>query len=373
MAVSAKQILADMGFQPLGTGINAELEYQKCFGDLEHGSIYYDPFLAENPADPQSGPYDLRKALGSYHVELQKVLQKAFTWGGSAATVLPVYVDVEITRAVNERTRFLPLVRRVANRGRTADYNKITQLSSADWKAEDADMPESDDTYVRTTEPIKFGYAVGRVTGPALAAMEAYADAAALEVTNKTVSLRLKEELTLIRGEALATASDADVYVADAQGFDGLIKKITTNDVDASNAKLSADMLRSAIRLSREAGGNPTLGLVQSKDLQNLKGAMTDQIIYGPQRIGTLEYGFQNMIFEGVPLLEMPINMPTTVNKRVALLLDMSIVELRVLQDAMMQEMAVTNDSSKFMIKVYETLIVKAEQFCSKITALGDT
>ena len=264
-------------------------------------------------------------------------------------------------------------MRRVSNLGRSANYNKITALSSADWKAEDADLPESEDTYVRAQEMIKFGYAVGRVTGPAMAAMDAYADAKALEVTNKTVSLRLQEEETIIRGEALATASDADIYVADAQGFDGLIKIITTNDVDASAAKLSSDMLRSAVRLAREAGGNPNLILVQSKDVQNWKGGLTDYVVYNTQQIGTLEYGFQNIVHEGIPILEMPINMPTTVDKRVALILDMRMVELRVLQDVMMQDLAQTNDSSKFMVKIYETLINKAEQFCSKITDLGDT
>lgn len=373
MAVSAKQIVSELGYEGMGGTVDAELLYKNSFGDIANETVYYDPWRLANPLDPKSGPKSIIKGLGQYHIALQKSMQKAFTFAGSAATLLPVYVDPEITRAVNEVTRFLPLVRRVSNLGRSANYNKITALSSADWKAEDADLPESEDTYVRAQEMIKFGYAVGRVTGPAMAAMDAYADAKALEVTNKTVSLRLQEEETIIRGEALATASDADIYVADAQGFDGLIKIITTNDVDASAAKLSSDMLRSAVRLAREAGGNPNLILVQSKDVQNWKGGLTDYVVYNTQQIGTLEYGFQNIVHEGIPILEMPINMPTTVDKRVALILDMRMVELRVLQDVMMQDLAQTNDSSKFMVKIYETLINKAEQFCSKITDLGDT
>lgn len=371
--VSAKQIVSELGYEGMGGTVDAELLYKNSFGDIANETVYYDPWRLANPLDSKSGPKSIIKGLGQYHIALQKSMQKAFTFAGSAATLLPVYVDPEITRAVNEVTRFLPLVRRVSNLGRSANYNKITALSSADWKAEDADLPESEDTYVRAQEMIKFGYAVGRVTGPAMAAMDAYADAKALEVTNKTVSLRLQEEETVIRGEALASASDADIYVADAQGFDGLIKIITTNDVDASSAKLSSDMLRSAVRLSREAGGNPNLILVQSKDVQNWKGGLTDYVVYNTQQIGTLEYGFQNIVHEGIPILEMPINMPTTVNKRVALVLDMRMVELRVLQDVMMQDLAQTNDSSKFMVKIYETLINKAEQFCSKITDLGDT
>jgi len=62
--------------------------------------------------------------------------------------------------------------------------------------------------------------------------------------------------------------------------------------------------------------------------------------------------------------------MPNTAQKRVFLVLDMSVIELRVLQDVVMQELAVTNDSNKFMVKVYEVGICKAEQFCAKIINL---
>jgi hypothetical protein len=43
--------------------------------------------------------------------------------------------------------------------------------------------------------------------------------------------------------------------------------------------------------------------------------------------------------------------------------LDTNVIEMRVLQDVSYEELAKTNDSVKFMLKCYETLVVKAPQF----------
>ena len=43
--------------------------------------------------------------------------------------------------------------------------------------------------------------------------------------------------------------------------------------------------------------------------------------------------------------------------------LDLSVWEVRVLQDMTYEELAKTNDSEKFMLKMYETLICRATQF----------
>ena len=51
--------------------------------------------------------------------------------------------------------------------------------------------------------------------------------------------------------------------------------------------------------------------------------------------------------------------------------LDMSVVEMRVLQDVTYEELAKTNDSEKFMLKVYEALIIKNTAFCSSITEIA--
>ena len=51
--------------------------------------------------------------------------------------------------------------------------------------------------------------------------------------------------------------------------------------------------------------------------------------------------------------------------------LDSTVVELRVLQDMTYEPLAKTNDSEKFMLKIYEALIIKATGFCSSITEIS--
>jgi len=354
-------------------GIDSDILYKAAFGDLPNKTILYDPWRNLVPGKKDSGPYEIlngrgHPALGglSLNAYQDRILQRAFTFGSQSNTLLPVYVDPDIIRVLNERTPFLSLVRRVTNRGRTADWNQITALSNAGWKPEDAALPEADDTYVRQSEDIKFAYAVGRLTGPAAAAMREYADAASLEVMNKTISLRLLEEETLIRGTT-AGGDDTDIYTYDADGYDGLLKQFTTNSTDLSGADITSAALRTAIRTAREAGGNPNLILMQSETLQTFKESHTTQVIYGDIQIGTLQWGFQGLVFDGIPVLEMPIHMPTTADKKVVLVLDMSTIEMRVLLDASMEELAKVNDSDKFMVKGYQVGITKAEIFNAKI------
>lgn len=353
--------------------IDPEIAYKASFGFLPNKTVIYDPWTFQDPSKKDSGPFNIlfergHPSLGGLSLNKwhEKVLEKAFTFGSQANTLLPVYVDPDIVRVLFERTPFLSLCRRVTNRGRTAEWNQVTALSNAGWKPEDAALPDLDDTYVRQSEPIKFGYAVGRLTGPAAAAMREYQDAASLEVMNKTIALRLLEEETLIRGTT-AGGDDTDIYSYNEFGYNGLFKQITTNATDLTGNDITTVALRTAIRTAREAGGNPNLILMQSETLQTFKELLTHQVIFGTQQIGTLQFGLQQLVFDGIPVLEMAIHMPTVVDKKVVLILDMSTIELRVLLDASFEELAKTNDSDKFMVKAYLTGITKAEKFNSKI------
>jgi hypothetical protein len=54
-----------------------------------------------------------------------------------------------------------------------------------------------------------------------------------------------------------------------------------------------------------------------------------------------------------------------------AYFLDLSVVEMRVLQDLTYEKLAKTNDSDKFFLKIYEVFIIKNTSFCSSITAIS--
>ena len=51
--------------------------------------------------------------------------------------------------------------------------------------------------------------------------------------------------------------------------------------------------------------------------------------------------------------------------------LDMQVMEMRILQDLTYEELAKTNDSEKFMLKMYETLIIRNTAFSSSITEIA--
>jgi hypothetical protein len=52
-------------------------------------------------------------------------------------------------------------------------------------------------------------------------------------------------------------------------------------------------------------------------------------------------------------------------------MLDLNVVEMRVLQDMTYEELGKTNDSRKFMMKIYECLIIRAPSYCASITEIS--
>lgn len=331
--------------------------YKSSFGDMPAGTVYHDPSMLIDRFD------DLRKVV-------EPQLQKALSLAGTGQYLVPVYLDPDIVRLTRERFPILDRVRKVTNRGKSADYNRLTALGAASAKVEDAALTEADDTYERKTKNVAFLYSVGRVTGPALAAAREYVDAQALEVRNKTLALQHLREKLLLRGST-AGGDDSEIYEIQTAGYNGLLKEISTNSTDQSGVAISdLATVRTAIRQCYEGGGEgPTdlIGVTDQKTLDTLKGLMSSIISYlGPENVRNIEYGIQGINFEGTPIL-VSRSMPTAANKRVIIFADMGVIELRVLQDVVMEELAKTTDSNKFMCKSYECGVLKNEKWCSKI------
>ncbi|RLC88147.1 MAG: phage major capsid protein [Chloroflexi bacterium] len=341
-------------FGAISDNFLSDLAYELCFKGLHDGTVYYDMWRG----------VDRRPEIAK---QLEADLEKAYTLS-TVATIIPIYVDPEIIDLTKQKTPFLTTVRRVTNRGKAAVYNKLTAKPTAEWLAEDAALSESDTTYTQATANIKFLYSVGRLTGPAMAASKEYINALQQEIKVHTEALRLKEEKTLLRGTT-NSGDDTAIYDYNANGYDGLLKQITTNVTNNSGTtEISVAAIRDAIRSAIENGGDPNLCVTDWRTFNKIKSLLQSSITYMDVS-GTLNYGIQAINFDGIPIMPCR-NMPNTAQKRVFLVLDMSVIELRVLQDVVMQELAVTNDSNKFMVKVYEVGICKAEQFCAKIINL---
>ena len=82
-------------------------------------------------------------------------------------------------------------------------------------------------------------------------------------------------------------------------------------------------------------------------------------------------WGLKTVEFEGLPMIASKF-MPVSSNARKLAVLSTDTLQMRVLQDVTYEELAKTNDSVKFMLKVYEALICTAEQFNAQITSIYD-
>jgi len=359
--------------------------YEVSFLNTPDHTIYSNPMGVDLKGTEYSGSTTL-KDLGEKH---QEIAMKALTTtAGGAGTagyaMVPIFVDPRIVDRTRKYTPLVELFPRVTNRGSYADYNVITAKGGAFTAGEDAALAETDTTYDRVSVPIKYVYAVGRVTGPAIAAMPgwtlqgltpvggatgAFTDANStnakqLEVLVKARELREKEESLIVNGDLSTTATE----------FDGIVQLMgATNTVDKNTSALTLDDIDLAIRYAFDDGGRPNLAVCSSGVYTDLLGLLTAKIGY-MQPTQEVFWGFSTIVLNTmvgqIPVIP-SMYLSNTSGSKAIYFLDMSVVEMRVLQDMTFEDLAKTNDSEKFMLKVYECLIIKAPTFCSSITEIS--
>lgn len=306
---------------------------------------------------------------------------------GTLPVLIPVYVDPEIVDLTRRATPLVELIPRVTNYGKTADYNQITVIATAQALGEDASLTEQNDTYVRRSVSIKYLYSVGRVTGQMFAASKqylssgGYVDALSLEVKNKTLALKRLEEAMVLLGDSTANWVEPvnSATILGANSFDGLWNLISNaNSVnlggsssyttDLGGVAIAIANIRTGIRTARTAGGEPNLIVCDYATYDAIKALIQDQLRYVSTT--SIAWGITTVSFEGIPIIASRFlstaaggGSSTPYNAKSLFIIDTNVVETRVLQDASYEELAKTNDSIKFMVKEYEALVVKAPQF----------
>ena len=88
----------------------------------------------------------------------------------------------------------------------------------------------------------------------------------------------------------------------------------------------------------------------------------------------TTSWGFSAIMLNtmvGVIPLVPSMFMTNTSGSKAAYLLDLTVVEMRVLQDLTFERLGKTNDSNKFFLKIYEALIIRNTSFCASITEIS--
>jgi len=350
--------------------------YTFCFGNYADGTKYHDS-INEHSIIPE-----LKSAWNRGIALEQKALDSTTGGAGTAGYALvPIFVDNVITDLTRKYTPWIDITPRVMNQGLTADFNQITAKGGGFNASEDDPMAERDNTYVRKSKSIKFFYATGRVTGVMQAAMPSYilqglqpqgtgfpnatfgnpvgATAKQTEVLVQAQALRELEENRLWNGNSGTSSVQPDGIV---------VQQGTTNQLDKSTTDLEYDDIELISQYAFDDSGRPNVAGADSSTTKDIRKLMRDQFRYRPGDLnGTFGFGVPaaamlEVMTGTIPLVPSQFLSGVSGSKQL-FFMDMNVLEMRVLQDMTYEELAKTNDSTKFMLKIYECPILRAPQF----------
>jgi len=352
------------------TSVNNEVSYGISFGDTpDHTTYLHNPIT-----EVKSNVIDKRLEIKSALTTASPLMATGTTYSttsGSIPVLLPTIVDPIL---YDQTKRDTPLASgvlpRVSNKGLFADYIKKTSPSTAVVGGEMGGLSPVTPTYERSAQSMSSIYAIGEVSGQMQAASaQQWKSALNLLIPSEYQALKELEENLIINGDP--TADDYDGGTTDVRGFTGLINGISTNYTNKSGAKITLQNITDSFRTIREAYGRPSICVTDYKTLSDVKGLIFNVLRY-PAPTATVNFGIENVMFEGVPIMP-DLFMPTSGSGREFLVLDTSStqggpnIQMRVLQDAVFEELAKTTDSYKFMIKSYLTMIIVDETRCYRI------
>jgi len=360
--------------------VNAGAAYASSFGNLPSETLYKSVDMESfSQKDNHYSTDAIPQLKEAFDIGFKALTTTAGGAGTAGYGMIPIYVDPIIVDRTRKWTPLVELFPRRSNMGMTADYNVITAKGGAFVAGEDAALSETTTTYDRVSVGMKFLYSVGRVTGQAQAAVPSYImagfqpsgstgpfgdsstpNAMQQEVLVKTREIRELEENLIINGSVSSDANEFNGFIA-LQG--------STNQVDKSSTALSLDDITTAIQYAFDDGGRPNLGVCGSAVFGDLLDLLTAKIGY-LQSAQQVFWGFSaillNTMVGQIPIVP-SMYMTNTANAKQLFFLDMSVIEMRVLQDLTYEKLAKTNDSEKFMLKIYEALINRAPSFSSFI------
>ena len=341
---------------------DADSAYKQSFGHMANKTTYQSPNLKSFCKGEPTFDYDARTSLN-----------KAFTTGlkahntetGGAGTagfaMIPIFVDPQIVDETRKNTPIVEMVPRVTNNGMFADFNNITAKGGAFTRAEDAALSETDTTYDRYSTEIKFLYAVGAVSS--------FADQSApnskqQEVLVKTREIRELEENLIVNGNKTTSGISGNPNGTEYDGF--ITLQGTTNKVDKNTTALDLADIDTAIQNAFDDGGRPNAAFCSSAVFTDLLGLLNKKIGY-LQPAAQTAWGFTAITLHTmvgmVPVVPSMFMSNVSGSKAMYFFQLTGNMEMRVLQDLTYEDLAHTNDSEKFMLKIYECLIIRNTAF----------
>ena len=338
---------------------------EKCKSRFDAGEIGKDGFSGYskeyyNPFNRVDKKLEILKRFA----QVNKVSIGTQTGGaGTAGTALvPVYPDSTIVNRTIRETPMRNLIPRRAIKGMTYDYIPLTAKGGAFWAAENEATGVVEDTYERVSIGIKFLYAKGSVSGPAIAVMAGFIDPSQLDIGVKTDSIYEAEEDAIINGDATTNILEPS----------GLIKSITTNTTNRNSGYPTLPLIRAEFALTYNANGMVTLAVTDATTHNYVKGLLFDvqRQVTNPSE-GILGFGIPDAFdFDGVMFIRDKF-MPTGANSKRILFLDMRYVFLAVLQDLTYEEKYTDADGWVYLLKEYLTIALTFEGSCSQMYGIA--
>jgi hypothetical protein len=344
---------------------NAEASaiYEQSFGKagIMEDETYY-PGIKGGKKDCIERLHDFGKALHQAGM-LTKGPSLDTTSGGTYTGygLMPPFLDPSIVDKTARKTPLVAILPRKAVRGRSYVYNIISAKGGAQFLADDASLADQVDTRSTTNVPMKYLYAVGRVTGPALASASGFINLMSEDIRVKTASINEALEDEIINGNTSTNAN----------GFQGLIQTLTTNSTSNGGGRLTLEQFRTDVNTSFEANGFIDLALTDGQTHQYIKGLLQDFQRNVERPSGMMDFGIPDAFMFDSVLVIKDRYMPTTAGSRRIIYLDTDYVFLAVLQDVTYEELAKVNDSQKYMLKWYGSLVVTFESAMVQRTSLA--
>ena len=320
-----------------------------CEDEFNGQSVeYYNPWTKNNKLSMIKGKFIEKASIDSQ------------TGGaGTAGTALvPVYVDSNIVDRTIKETPLRNILPRRAIKGLTYDYIPLTSKGGAVWAAENAAVADQVDVYDRVSVAVKFLYAKGRISGPAIAGMRGFIDPSQLDLTVKSTSIMEAEEDAIING-------DASTYPEEPNG---LIVSITTNTTNMSGTQPTIAQIRAEFATAYSNNGNINLVVTDKVTHNYVKGLLLDiqRNVENPS-MATLGFGIPGAFEIDQAMFITDKFMPTTGSGKRMLFLDTRYIFMGVLLDMTYEEKASENDSYVYMLKEYLTPVITHQAACTQM------
>jgi hypothetical protein len=335
--------------------------YRTSFGKMMDGTVYDDGMLNVHKGVTALGDqYDIGTPAGL------ELIQKAVNVGAASAAagfaLTPIVYDPEVIDITRKQTPLQTIFKKRTNYGKTANYYRLTGRGAAEWGTEDAALNEADDTREAVSSDIKFLRVTGRVTGVAHASGAHFYNALQEEVMEKSKSMGMEIENSIINGDTATTATEPN----------GLIKLLTANNT-AVGAAITLEDVNDLLDDCFVDLGAINLMITDAYTLTAIRQQMQDFVRYqDPVKVA---WGMDAVAFNSnhgvVPIMASQY-MPTGSGSRRVIACDTQTIEQRVLVDVSYEDLAKTADSMKFFMKSYRCLIDRFPEGKGQLTGITE-